>query len=494
MAEFDAEEAVILSQRLADHRAEVYQNFSGLTFFPPKPSKNGGNPEFDRREILAQIKQSSLLTGERRRFRRIVKLMRQARLELPPDLTPVKAKRKLIELQEKKLFLTYSCQYGLDNMEFCEFQRLTHEAIKRTSKYLEQLLNAYVPINHRGQLAFAASVFNARDFPSLIALAGTKAGRGVISKRIGHEARVMAVFAQLEFEHLIGVYNPDRVDAIRRDLISIFENNVFDPGLSQRLVVVAELDPANDYRVKRDAEGKPRLAIYGEDAPEAHQTSTASLLVLPRDVRVINCNGRLVPVYFLDRHKEMIFAKLLRKLCRDPAHITDHSAFTCVLFGNGSDEEALANKLRDEIVVNPGQVSAQKSNAARAGAIDPHNLHSSLDRRGESYIFRWGGINHELQILDIATFIDSMICRNRISHLFYKFLTLVDTAFPFIWPKELYGKDWLDAGFRDILWEYLVKELWTGPEDPEKISRISQLPPPSPLTSEGTTAPPDAPR
>lgn len=461
LAEFNVEEASILAQRLAEHRAEVFQNFPGLTFFPPKPSENGGSPKFDLREIVTQIRRSSLLTGERRRFRRIVKLMREAKRDLPPGLPPAKAKRQLIELQEKQLFLTYSGQYGLERMKFSKFKRLTHEAIKRTRYYIGRLLHDYIPVEHRTQLALAASVFNARDFPTLIALAGKVSGSGVIAKRIGHEARVMAVLAQLEFEHLISAYNPDRVDAIRQDLIAVFENQVFDPDLSRRLIVVAELDPENDYRVKRDATGKPRITIYDQDAPDAHQarTSTPNLMVLSLDARVIRWKGRLVPVLFDTRHKEMVFAKLLRKLCRDPAHITDHSGFTCVIFGGDVDEEVLANKLRDEVAVNPGQVSAQKSNAARAGAIDPSNLHSSVDRRGESYVLIWGGINHEIQILDIATYIDSLVCQNRLAHLFYKFLTLVDTAFPFIWPQELYGKDWLEAGFRDILWESLIKKL-----------------------------------
>lgn len=161
---------------------------------------------------------------------------------------------------------------------------------------------------------------------------------------------------------------------------------------------------------------------------------------------------------------------------RHPEHITDHSGLICVLFGNGQDEEVLADKLRDEIATNPGQVTAHDSNAARAGAVDQRNLHSSVDRRGEKYELMWGGISHELQILDIATYIDSRFCRNRLAHSFYKFLTLADTAFPFIWPKELYGKDWLEAKFRDVLWEFLAKQQWTGPAIPIKPD-VPCLPP-----------------
>lgn len=464
MVEFDAEQASILMKHLEEHRAEVYRTFPGLTFFSPKPGRIGEAPDFDRREIVNTIRHSSLLTGERRRFKRIRRLMREAIQELPEGLPPEKAESLIVELQEKKLFETYSPQYGLGDMSFREFQRLTHEAIKRTRGHIRKLLDTYLPVNHVGQLEFAACVDDARDFPTLIALAAKPSGKGVISKRIGHEARVMAVLSQLEFEYLIGAYNPDRVEVIRKQLTKVFENSVFDPDESVRVVVVAELDPENDYRVKR-TDGKPMIVVYPENAPEAHQSATATLMVLPLDARVVKHGGRRVLIYFRGRQKEMIWAKLLRSLYREPEHLTDHSGYTFVLFSNGEDEEIFANRLREKVVVNPGQVWAQASNAARAGAIDPNNPHSSVDRRGEKYIFRWGGINHEIQILDIATYIDSMVSRNRIAHTFYKYLTLVDTAFPFIWPKDLYGKDWLDAKFRDVMWEFLAKKLWTGHPD-----------------------------
>jgi len=404
MAVFRDEETAIIQSHIAQHRVELYQTFPGLTFFAPDHAEQSKGVTFTaRREHAERIRRSSLLTGERQRFKRLRRLMREALKSLPSGLGSAEAKRRSTELQEMALFKTYGVQYGWD-LDFQTFQRLTRKAIERTQGYVQQLLD-YLPINHSRQLIFAAGVRNARDFPTLIALAAKSSGAGIISLRTAQEARVIAELALLELEHLIGAYNPDKVDAIRQELISVFEDQVFDPGQSRRLVVVAELDPANDYRVRRDGQGRPLLKVHDESQSEAHQTATSTRMVLPLDVRVIRYNGRSALVYFEERHKEMIFAKLLRKLYREPEHITDHSGLTCVVFDDESSE-VLADKLRRTVVVNPGQVWAQMSNAARAGAIDSNNPHSAVDRRGEKYIFRWGGINHELQILDIASYVD----------------------------------------------------------------------------------------
>lgn len=451
----DAQGVHIIDRHMAEHAADLYLTFPGLTVYPSN---------MQLREIVAAIRRSSLMTGERKRFKHLRRVLSEAKRAVPSDLSPLERKRVLSEVQDRALFAAYTRMYGL-NGNFEEMRRVSHQAVKNTQGFIDQLLETYLPINHRKQLEFAACVRAARDFPTLVELAGHCSNRGVISKRIAHEARVIAVLSQIEFEYLTGAYNPERVDAIREDLISLFENEVFDKSESRRLVVVAELDPQNDYRVRRDANGNPALAVYDETQPEAHQMTTSTRLVLLLDVRVVRRGGVSVPVYFDTRRKDKIFTKLFRMLWREPEHITDHSGLEMVFFTNDMEVEVAANRLREVIVTVPGQVWAQKSNAFRAGAVDPNNPHSSVDRRAEKYNFRWGGITHELQMLDLATYVDSLVSRNRIAHVIYKYLTLVDNTFPFLWPKELYGKDWMAAEFRDLLWQYQVGRMWTGKDE-----------------------------
>lgn len=454
LAVFDAESMRILQTHMSEHAAKAYRTFPGLTAFPA---------DMTSREILAGIRRSSLLTGERKRFKRLRRRMSEAKRGLPSGLSPLELRKASSLIQDKALFVEYARQYAL-NGNFEDMRRISHQAVKNTHAMLEYLLETYIPPNHRKQLESAACVRAASDFPSLIALAGGVSKPGVIAKQIGYGARLVAVLAQVEFEYLIGAYNPERVDAVREALIWDFENLVFDPSHSKHLIVVADLDPLNDYRVRRDVEGNPVLTVYEQTDPKALQKPTGTRLVLPLDVRIVKHGDTMVPVLFDTRRKERIFTKLLRMLHREPEHITDHSGFILVFFSDGPEVEIVANRLRDEIVTNPGQVWAQMSNAARAGAVDIGNPHSSVDRRAEKYNFRFGGLTHELQLLDLATYIDSQFCRNRLSHVVYKFLTLVDTAFPFIWPQEIYGKDWMDAEFRDLLWHFMLGRIWTGPE------------------------------
>lgn len=467
LAVFAAEEAKIMQVHMEEHAAEVYRTFPGLTYFPP---------EMPRREVISRIRSSSLLTGERYRFKRIRRLMREAVRDLPQGPRSAERRRRITDFQERALLKAYSNQYGFTGEEdFEELRRLSRQAIADTHFYIERMLKFLPPI-HRKQLEFAACVRAASDFPALINLAGytngkttlAKSSKGIISRRIGFEARTVAVLAQLEFEYLMGAYKPERVDAIRKELIQVFENQVFDPELSVRLVVVAELDPAKEYRVKRGADGQPMLHVYDETDERAHQTATDTRVVLPLDARVVNVNGKQANVYFDTRRKEMVFAKQLRNRIRNPESVTDHSGFILVFFSDGIEAEMAADKLREFVVTSPGQVTAQMSNAARAGAVDPGNPHSAVDRRAEKYVCRWGGINHEVQLVDITTYIESLVCHTRLAHDLYKFLVTLDTAFPFVWPKALYGKDWMDAEFRDLLWRYQILRLWTGhPPSPQ---------------------------
>lgn len=465
LALLDAEEAEIIRTQITEQREEMFKTFPGLINFGDM------TPE----QIEEKIKHDSLLTGERGRFKRIVWLMLTAGRELPKGLVGAKREKKLLEIRERRLLEAYRQEYALNGMSFKTFKSLTHKAIERTHKYIDEMLQ-YVPLNHRMQLEFAARVRSAKDFPTLIQLITARIGDGVIAKRIPHEARVVAVLAQIEFEHMIGAYNPDRVGDVHTALIKVFEDDVFDS--SERVTVVAELDPDKRHSVRRDADGKPMISVYHDNQPEAHQKTTSARVVMHLDARVVKGPGegsKPILVYFDDRVKEMIFAKLMRKLKRMPEHITDHSGVTLVCLSDGPEVELLVDRLRFKLVTNPGQVWAQKSNAARAGAIDPANPHSSVDRRGETYLFRWGGITHELQMLDLATYIESIFCRDRRAHTLYKFLTLIDTAFPFIWPQCYYNKDWMDAELRDVFWEYAIGKLWTGPPNPTANDNQSTL-------------------
>jgi len=434
---------------------DVSQYFPNLLFYPD-------NSELDDEEKIWQrfkyLRRSSVLVGERKRFCNLRRELTQAKARVAKNPGSTEYREEVAEAQDRALYDLYRDKYNLDSLGFKKTRSLMQSAITNVQSAINDILREYFPSNRRRQLEFAASVQAVRTMPQLIELMSRNYGNGVISRRIPFEARVIAVLAQLEFESLIGSHNPEQIEHARRELIARLENDVFDDSLSERIVVVAKLDPNNHYRVKTDASGKYQVNWYYENQPDAEAVTDETTYVLPLDVRIVKKNGNTILVYFESRRKQHIFAKQLRKKQRKPEQITDISAMSMVLLNTSRfDEEHLANRLRDTVVNCPGLVSAQQSNASRAGAIDPSNPFSSGNRRGEKYELLWGGFWHELQILSLSDFINSLVAHAQDGHPFYKLITYLDTLFPWIWPPALYGLDWYHQEIRDMLWLHLCR-------------------------------------
>jgi len=445
------------SKRLReDQEQKVLRAFPNLICFPDKPNASNEDNSWRR---FCYVRHNSVLVGELKRFRGMRNSLEAARASVPKTLPKAEYHSAVAEAQDRALYDLYVEKYNLDHIGFEETRVLMQTAIVNVRGFLDDILKEYFPMNRRRQLEYAASVQAAHTMPQLIELMTRKTGGGVISRRIPFEARIMAVLAQLEFENLIGSHSPDRLDQVRNDLITRLENDVFDESESARVIVVAKLDPANHYRVKRQNDGGYEVSWYYENDTRANQQTNETVFVLPLDVRIVKKNGHVILIYFDSRRKQRVFAKQLRKNQRKPDQITDLSGVVMVLLNNNAlDEEYLANRLRATIVNCPGLVSAQQSNASRAGAIDPDNPHSSPNRRGEKYEFLWQ-VWHELQILALPDFINSLVAHAQDGHPFYKLVTYLDTLFPWIWPKAIYGLDWYNQEVRDILWRHQCRML-----------------------------------
>ncbi|MBD3281795.1 hypothetical protein GF391_03550 [Candidatus Uhrbacteria bacterium] len=429
---------------------DVSQYFPNLLFYPDDPQLDDEEKFWQRFKYL---RRSSVLVGEKKRFRNLKNKLAEAKAQVDKNQSPAQYRNQVAEAQDRALYEFYTDKYNLDRLGFKQARALMQIAITNVQTALNEILKEYFPSNRRRQLEYAASVQAAYTMPQLIELMSRNYGNGVISRRIPFEARIIAVLAQLEFESLIGSHNPEQLEHARQELIARLENHVFDDSLSERVVVVAKLDPANNYRVKTDIDGRYQVEWYYENQPDAEITTNETTYVLPLDVRVVKRNGRQIFVYFESRPKQRIFTKQLRKKQRKPEQITDLSAMSIVLLNcDRADEEHLANMLRATVVNCPGLVSAQQSNASRAGAIDPGNPFSSGNRRGEKYELLWGGFWHELQILSLPDFINSLVAHAQDGHPFYKLITYLDTLFPWIWPPALYGLNWYDQEVRDMLW------------------------------------------
>lgn len=444
--------------RLRDEtKRSVLRTFPNLLCYVDEPGHDLAQRTWQR---FRYIRRNSILVGELKRFRELLKCMQTAKGTVPERLSKVEYQKAVAESQDRALYELYSEKYPLDQVGFEDSRLLMQTAISNVGDALNEILKEYFPMNRRRQLEHAASVQAATSIPQLIHLMNSTRGTGVISRRIPFEARIIATLAQLEFESLIGTHKPDKLDRTRNELINALESQVFNGSESARIIVIAKLDPNNHYRVREKEDGSYDVSWYYENDPEAGRQTDETTFILPLDVRIIEKNGHKILIYFDSRRKKRIWAKQLRKNQRKPEQITDLSGLVMVLLNrNRIDEEYLANRLRGTIVNCPGLVSAQQSNAFRAGAIDPGNPHSSPDRRGEKYEFLTGGIWHELQILALPDFINSLVAHAQDGHPFYKLVTYLDTLFPWIWPKEIYGLDWFEQEVRDMLWRHQCRIL-----------------------------------
>jgi len=438
-------------KRRHEHERNVLRTFPNLVCFPPSMSM---------KEIYKYIKRSSVLTGEVKRFRSLYWKMQSAAEAIPKNLDSDVYQTAVLEAKERALFERYLKPYRLKTIGFEATRTTLRTAIANIHQYIQQILYAFFPINRRKQLEYDASVTAAHTMPQLFDLILQPRGNGVFEQRIPLQARVVATLAQLEFEYLISPHNPDNLDSIRNELLHVFNQNVFVPGELRRVIVVAELDPNNYYRVKRKSDGKFDVAWLDDTKQSEMPQTSETRFVLPLLVNVIRMpNGKEILVHFDTRRKVFIFAKQLRKLYRESDHVTDLSGLSLILLNTRPEEEEyLADLLRNTVVNCPGLVSAQDSNASRAGTIDQHNPFSSPDRTGEKYDFRWG-VKHELQILTLPYFVNSLVAHALDGHPFYKLLTYLDTLFPWIWPTSLFGIDWYDPRIRDMLWQHQCRML-----------------------------------
>ncbi|MDF1496674.1 MAG: hypothetical protein P1P90_01265 [Patescibacteria group bacterium] len=445
-------------QRLREETEQkILQTFPNLICFADNPN------ECKEKRILKRffsIRHNSVMVGELKRFRGMQKALKTAKDSVEKSLPKTEYRTAVAEAQDRALFDMYTDKYGLDRFGFEKSRALMRQAITNTRASLESILSEYFPPNRHYDLTFNDRVQTALTMPQLIELMSSKPGQGVFSSRIPFEARIVAVIAQLEFESLIGTHNPDALDQIRESLLDQLEKKVFQGAETTTVVVVAKLDPLNHYRVKQHTDGSYAIAWYYEDDPEAKQQTSETVFIQRLRVHIIKKNGNCILVHSKARRKERIFAKQLRKNQRKPEQVTDLSGLVMVLLNNNPiNEECLANRLRATIVNCPGLVSAQQSNAKRAGAIDRDNPFSSDTRRGEKYEFLWSGIWHELQILALPDFINSLIAHAQDGHPFYKLITYLDTLFPWIWPAHIYRMDWFSQEIRDMLWRYKCSTL-----------------------------------
>ncbi|MBU2566142.1 hypothetical protein KKG46_01120 [Patescibacteria group bacterium] len=433
------EEAIYRKKSL--HQENVQQAFPGLICI---------DPNLSQQEKTRIIKYGSVLTGDVVRFGSLYGHLRAVRKEMVRQQRIANiSQARVDEAMGYAFFQRYADQYGLAQIDLSDFSGWVEEAMAAKKRQMAQVIDAYVPKRYKSLLKHSERVDLAKCPIDLLDLMAS----GNPQEKM--EARISATWVEVEIRLRATRYSPTSVAEKHAKVWGILENDVFVPNARVGILIGANLDPNRFYRVRKNQDGRCSI-LWARDNDINRLNAIREMdFVRHKDFYLVERRGGgLVPVYTEGRCKDTVFAKLLKYETPLVERVPDFSGFTQVFFNEAPDMDIVAYRLRRKLVTNPGQVWAQQSNAKRAGAVDVNNRHSSIDRRFDKYNFRHGGISHELQYLLLEYYLNSLVSHELDGHAFYKLLTYLDTFFPWIWPRTIYGINWEDPTLRDEFWQY----------------------------------------
>lgn len=378
----------------------------------------------------------SVVIGERKRlrrfYRRLAMLRRDiCRLQKDPALQVAALKEESLRL----LFEYYRKTYRLDSTQFDEERRRFIWAIKEARASIQRLMDAYIPEVDRLQVDMSSDVESEDDPIELIRLCGL-GGEDVLSRRTRAEARRQLTIAMLLFEMLRFGSSPDDLDRDLADFDDEMKQEFFIRRKSTRLLIAADLDPQNAYRVSKFA-----FEPYGTS--DEHRVSSDDRIYGKIDARYIRTDGREIPVIYEARVKRDPWIKLIQKNERDSRSLLDLCGARFVFFSE-RDLMAGVDLLRSHVVYVPGTVFGQESNLVRAGVVDVRNSSSAEEYRAWKFNVMLFGRFFELQLMLLPDWLNERWSRGPENHVHYKLRRNLSRVFPKLFPNV----DWNDPGLR----------------------------------------------
>ena len=325
------------------------------------------------------------------------------------------------------------------------------DSVNAARETMSFLLDEYFPLRLRKGLEMDSRVAGAHDPYALIRQCAG-GGSDIIARIRRFEARRQLTLAQIEFELRVDHGDPQKLDDDMAWFAQKCDQVFFLPNRSEQVVIVADLDPANAYRVKE-------FKVIPRSDPESRVIPTPERVVLPLDVRYFRANGRTFRVYFEARIKQRVTLKLIAKRNRHHESLTDLPGAKFVFFDEETELMAGINQLRRVLVRAPGSVSGEASNTSRAGALDPTNAYSSQEYRARKFDVRLRNRVFELQFMYLPIWVNEMVSHGRDNHQLYRISKYLDRVLPVLLPKKLYGIDWRDPGIRQELWDLQIAKI-----------------------------------
>ncbi len=391
----------------------------------------------------------SILTGERiRRSSLLERLTNEA--NQAKTANAVLSEQELRKISWRALHRITARTYDHGADDYVRDAEWFISAVQGARVTVEHLIEEYMPLRLHRQLEMDPNVAGECD-PIQLMRTSMSSGTDVLARTRGFEAQRQLALAQLNYED-IRLYGPRNIlKGKLKSFVDLCEEELFVPGKSEQVTVIAKLDPANAHRVS-SFKVVPRNQSVGSMILRDTQ------IVLPLDVRFVADNGGMFPVFFDARVKEHSVIKKIAKRARRSS-LTDLWAVQWVAFNEEHDLMRIIDLLRRGVVIVPGTISGEASNAQRAGVLDPMNHHSSHEYRSTKYDMTFCNWVLELAFKYLPIFVNELVSRGRDCHRLYKLWKYLDLVFPVIFPTALYGIDWRDLELRQLLWNFQLHRL-----------------------------------
>lgn len=408
------------------------------TSVPPPSDSEASVPEDEDDEMFIQAfpgmaytrssDPHSIVIGERVRFKGTLELL--ARVEREARASGHEARIACL----KALHGFYQDAYDLDGSNFERDLAWFRDAIKDAREAVHVILG-YVPSSRYHAFEMNAAVEKSLDPVELLRLAATP-GEDFLARRARFESRRQLVLAQLAFECRLEGMGPDDLQRRHDRLSSVLLERYFVPDGSCGVGLAVARDPENHYRVQRVR------VCRREDVEKEGETYD----VFP--MRLLDVEGRRIPVLYRHRPKSNPILKLVAKRQRDPRTIQDGDGVKLV-FLTMEDLRDGVEHLRRTVVRQPGSVFAQKSNLFKAGVVDGANRHSSQQFRADKFEVRFAGVPVEIQFLCFGDYLNEIGSVGAEHHDQYKARQYLRKVFPRFFPPPLYLSD--DPGLMDSM-------------------------------------------
>lgn len=441
--------AAAVSQRRSRQDAQIFRFLSYLSD-PVEPERQSAFVNNFPYLVTKPLDGYDILIGERVRYHNTLRAVARAHYRAAQRLGSdgSSADPQAFRTQAGRRGLWEFLGRAYRRRDFDVDYRQFEDCVKRARATMQHLLDAFFSEQLRLELEMTADVENADDPYELLKLCSLR-GDDLLSQRTRFEAARQLLLAQVYLEMCRDGNSPEELDVAMRELDTELMHWYFMPGSSACYEVAAELDPDNEYRVKRLC-----CAPHRHGAP--HLKSHESLAVLYPGMRFIPGG---IPVLYQARIKQDAPLKQVLKNRRDTLTIRDLLGIKFI-FLNKEDLLRGVEHLRRTVVCVPGTVYGEESNLYRSGVVNETNRYSSEEFRATTWHARILDRRYEIQIELIDDWINERCSSGPENHILYKTHANLVELFPKLFPANLYLV-WSNPDVRLSVARLQVARIWS---------------------------------